>query len=67
MGSSPELSSYSNKSMAHTITEQSYIFPHAITSIATTSTKYGISTKDIIGVSYLELAAARINVELIII
>jgi ER membrane protein complex subunit 1, C-terminal len=53
--------------MAHTITEQSYIFPHAITSIATTSTKYGISTKDIIGVSYLELAAARINVELIII
>jgi hypothetical protein len=45
---SPELSSYSNKSLAYSITEQSYVFPYAITSIATTSTKYGISTKDII-------------------
>ncbi|KAI9451269.1 DUF1620-domain-containing protein [Lactarius psammicola] len=45
---SSELSSYSNKTLAVTVTEQSYIFPHGITSIATTSTKYGISTKDII-------------------
>ncbi|KAI9435607.1 DUF1620-domain-containing protein [Lactarius indigo] len=43
-----ELSSYSNKTLAVTAIEQSYIFPHAITSITTTSTKYGISTKDII-------------------
>ncbi len=37
--------------LAVTATEQSYIFPHAITSIATTTTKYGISMKDIIGLS----------------
>lgn len=67
IGSSPELSSYSNKSLAITIIEQSYVFPHAITSIATTSTKHGISTKDVIGVSHLELAPARTNVKLVII
>ncbi|KAI9509927.1 DUF1620-domain-containing protein [Russula earlei] len=43
-----ELSSYSNRSLAITTIEQSYIFPHAITSITTTSTKHGVSTKDII-------------------
>ncbi|KAH9981995.1 hypothetical protein BJV74DRAFT_852482 [Russula compacta] len=43
-----ELSSYSNKSLAINTIEQSYIFPHAIASIATTSTKYGVSTKDLI-------------------
>ncbi|KAF8258763.1 hypothetical protein EI94DRAFT_1728071, partial [Lactarius quietus] len=48
---SSELSSHSNNTLAVTAIKQSYIFPHAITSIATTSTKYGISTKDIIGVS----------------
>jgi len=45
---STELSSYSNISLATTAVEQSYVFPHAITSIATTSTKYSISTKDIL-------------------
>ena len=35
--------------------------------MATTSTKYGVSTKDIIGVSYPELALARIADELLII
>ena len=29
--------------------EQSYIFPHAITALAPTSTKFGITTKDLIG------------------
>lgn len=47
--------------------EQSYIFPHSIASIATTSTKYGISTKDIIGMSYSEISPARAYVELLII
>jgi len=47
-GGNSELSSYSNKSLAVTTIEQSYVFPHAITSMATTSTKYGVSTKDII-------------------
>jgi len=64
IGSSPELSSYSNKSLAATTIEQSYVFPRAITSIATTSTKYGISTKDIIGNAVLlQLATARTNAE----
>ncbi|KAI0292365.1 hypothetical protein B0F90DRAFT_1770565 [Multifurca ochricompacta] len=45
---SSELSSYSNKTLAVKTIEQSYVFPHAITSLATTSTKYGVSTKDII-------------------
>lgn len=62
--SSPELSSYSNKSLATTTIEQSYVFPRAITSIATTSTKYGISTKDIIGnVELLQLAAPITNAD----
>jgi len=45
---SSELSSYSNNTLAVTAIEASYIFPHAVTSITTTSTKYGISMKDII-------------------
>jgi hypothetical protein len=50
--------------LAATVIEQSYIFPRAITSIATTSTKYGISTKDVIGnVVLLQLVASRINAE----
>ena len=31
--------------------EQAYIFPHAITALALTSTKFGITTKDLIGLS----------------
>ena len=31
--------------------EQAYIFPHAITALAPTSTKFGITTKDLIGLS----------------
>jgi len=64
-GSSSELSSFSNKSLDVTTIEQSYIFPHAITSIATTSTKFGVSTKDIIGMSYSELAATQTYGELL--
>ena len=29
--------------------EQAYVFPHAITAIAPTSTKFGITTRDLIG------------------
>ena len=29
--------------------EQTYIFPHGITALAPTSTKFGITTKDLIG------------------
>ena len=31
--------------------EQAYVFPHAITALAPTSTKFGITTKDLIGLS----------------
>jgi ER membrane protein complex subunit 1 len=42
-----------------TTIEQSYVFPHAITSITTTSTKFGVSSKDIIGVSYIKVCCAN--------
>jgi len=30
--------------------EQAYIFPHGITALAPTSTKFGITTRDLIGI-----------------
>jgi outer membrane protein assembly factor BamB len=45
---SSELSSYSNKTLHINAYEQSFIMPHGITAISPTSTKFGVSTKDII-------------------
>ncbi|KAJ7609090.1 DUF1620-domain-containing protein [Roridomyces roridus] len=45
---SSELSAFSLESMQVEPLEQSYVFAHGITAITTTSTKYGISSKDII-------------------
>ncbi|KAJ3930511.1 MAG: DUF1620-domain-containing protein [Lentinula lateritia] len=45
---SSELSSYSNKMMEYTTYEQSFVYPHAISAITLTSTKFGISSKDVI-------------------
>ncbi|OAX35578.1 DUF1620-domain-containing protein [Rhizopogon vinicolor AM-OR11-026] len=45
---SSELSSYSNKTLQVTAYEQAFIMPHGITAMSPTSTKFGISTKDII-------------------
>ncbi|KAG1816884.1 DUF1620-domain-containing protein [Suillus subaureus] len=45
---SSELSSYSNKTLHISAYEQSFIMPHGITAISPTSTKFGVSTKDII-------------------
>ncbi|KAG0701659.1 hypothetical protein DFH29DRAFT_925728 [Suillus ampliporus] len=45
---SSELSSYSNKTLHVSAYEQAFIMPHGITAISPTSTKFGISTKDII-------------------
>ncbi|KAG1790453.1 uncharacterized protein HD556DRAFT_1392090 [Suillus plorans] len=45
---SSELSSYSNKTLHVSTYEQSFIMPHGITAISPTSTKFGVSTKDII-------------------
>lgn len=49
MSVSSDMSSHSISSTDVTAIEQSYVFPHAITAIASTSTKFGISMKDIIG------------------
>lgn len=46
---SSELSSFSNETTALTAIEQSFIMPRGINVIATTSTSYGITIKDIIG------------------
>jgi hypothetical protein len=43
------MSSYSKDTVNVTAIEQSYVFPHGITAMATTSTKFGITAKDIIG------------------
>ncbi|KAK0476054.1 hypothetical protein IW261DRAFT_1491717 [Armillaria novae-zelandiae] len=45
---SSELSANSEDNTAIRVFEQSYVFPHGISAIATTSTKYGISSKDAI-------------------
>ena len=46
---SSDLSSFSGDSTKISVYEQSYVFPRSISAIATTSTKYGISIKDVIG------------------
>jgi hypothetical protein len=56
VGSSSDMSAFSVDSMQVEALEQSYIFAHGITAITTTSTKFGISSKDIIG---LFLSVAR--------
>ncbi|KAG5641215.1 hypothetical protein DXG03_005748 [Asterophora parasitica] len=45
---SSDISSYSDGSVDVTAFEQSYVFPHAITAIAPTSTKFGMAVKDLI-------------------
>jgi hypothetical protein len=50
---SSELSAFSNSNVDVTAVEQSYVFPYGISAITTTSTKFGITSKDIIGKSNL--------------
>ncbi|TFK18337.1 DUF1620-domain-containing protein [Coprinopsis marcescibilis] len=45
---SSDMSSYVKDSTEITAYEQSYIFPHAITTLAPTTTKFGITSKDFI-------------------
>ncbi|KAI0820139.1 DUF1620-domain-containing protein [Trametes gibbosa] len=45
---SSDLTSLSNETTLVNIYEQSYVFPRAITTLSSTSTSYGITTKDII-------------------
>lgn len=46
---SSDLSSLSNKTTSITMFEQAFVFPRGISALSTTSTTYGISMKDIIG------------------
>jgi len=48
---SSDMSSYSSKSVEVTAIAQAYVFPHAIAAMAPTSTKFGITNKDLIGTS----------------
>ena len=52
MGSS-DMSPYSSKSVDLMAIEQAYVFPHAITAMAPTSTKFGITNKDLIGLFFV--------------
>ncbi|KAI5117724.1 hypothetical protein M0805_006209 [Coniferiporia weirii] len=45
---SSESSIYYNKTAEVSVYEQTFVFPHAVTALATTSTKFGIATKDLI-------------------
>ncbi|KAJ3784551.1 DUF1620-domain-containing protein [Lentinula aff. detonsa] len=45
---SSELSSYSEKANEVTAYEQSFVYPHAISAITLTSTKFGITSKDVV-------------------
>ncbi|KII83787.1 hypothetical protein PLICRDRAFT_147866 [Plicaturopsis crispa FD-325 SS-3] len=45
---SSDISSYSNKSIEVTAYEQSFVYPHDISAITTTTTKFGVTSKDII-------------------
>ena len=49
----PHMSSLSNETTAVSVYEQAYIFPRGIRTLVPTSTTYGISMKDIIGVLHL--------------
>lgn len=46
---SSDVSVYSNASLDISVYEQSYILPAGVTALAITSTKYGITLKDVIG------------------
>ncbi|KIJ64207.1 hypothetical protein HYDPIDRAFT_112159 [Hydnomerulius pinastri MD-312] len=45
---SSDISSYSNKTTEFSVYEQAFVMPHGITAIAPTTTKFGVSTKDMI-------------------
>ncbi|KIJ13017.1 hypothetical protein PAXINDRAFT_163784 [Paxillus involutus ATCC 200175] len=45
---SSDITSYSNKTTEFSVYEQAFVVPHGITAIAPTTTKFGVSTKDMI-------------------
>jgi hypothetical protein len=48
------MSSFSNRTTEITVYEQSYAVPYGIAALTTTSTKFGVTAKDIIRVYYLD-------------
>lgn len=46
------MSAFSAENMQVKALEQSYVYAHGIAAITTTSTKFGITTKDIIGMLF---------------
>jgi antitoxin component HigA of HigAB toxin-antitoxin module len=45
---SSDITSHSNKTTEFSVYEQAFAVPHGVTAITTTTTKFGVSTKDII-------------------
>lgn len=46
---SSELSAYANATMEMTVYEQAYLVSHGITALAPTSTRFGVTLRDLIG------------------
>ena len=46
------MSGFSNATTNFMKLEKAYVFPHAITALAPTSTKFGITTRDLIGLDF---------------
>ena len=52
---SSDMSAFSGKNADVLVLEQSYVYPHAITALTPTTTKFGIAVKDLIGVWFFRL------------
>lgn len=46
---SSDITSFSNKTTQISVYEQAFALPYGVSAIATTTTKFGVSTKDVIG------------------
>lgn len=60
---SSDASIYYNKNADVSVYEQAYVFPSAVTAMATTSTKFGIATKDLVGACAKPLFVPRLSEE----
>ena len=54
---SSEMSAFSNETTNFHVYENSYVFPYAITALASTSTRFGITSKDLLGSSAINSLA----------
>ena len=58
-----DASIYYNKNADVSVYEQAYVFSSAVTAMATTSTKFGIATKDLVGACAKPLFVPRLSEE----